>query len=66
MVSKKKTANIDRIVDDNVHPFFGVDTAELVALRKLADAVEGDECDLESLQELVTVIRKIQTKKHAN
>lgn len=62
MARSKKTIE----VDDSVHPFFGADTGELVALRKLADVIEEDETPMDELQEMVAVIRKIQKKKHAN
>lgn len=58
---------IKRPVDNSIHPFFGVDSGEVVALRKLADAVDmylAEEVSFEDLQELIKIVRKIQKRKH--
>ena len=60
---------VTRSVDNGVHPFFGVDSAEVVALRKLADSVDmylAEEVSFEDLQELIKIVRKIQKRKHEN
>ncbi len=60
---------IKRPVDNAAHPFFGVDSAEVIALRKLADAVDmylAEEVSYEDLAELIKIVRKIQKRKHEN
>ncbi len=56
-------------VDDEVHPFFGVDTQEVVALRGLAAIVveylEG-EVDKSILQEAITELGLVLIKRYQN
>lgn len=56
-------------VDDSAHPFFGIDTQEVVALRELAALVveylEGN-VDKSILQEAITELGLVLIKRYQN